>query len=264
MINKKNNILLSSNDINLKKLYKICFPLAYSTSSFLTHEVKQFSKSVIFFANENLVYQLRDMYINTNKYYNSPKLYRILIVKFIRDYILNFYQLYILSKYSIYLLTTNKNNNNFNFEEMPLENMYLESESITILKFTETYIIKNRKRIVYYSLLMKYCILAIDHVMKKFQIIITDNIKSQKYGKDKYEVNNSKEDIYTYYNHIEQEQNEYFKKSAFDKTFTEKNWNDSGSSSLFSEVSTKENTKKQPPKYVKYNNKSYYEYFLGK
>jgi hypothetical protein len=235
----KKNVILSSTDINLHKLYSICFPLIYSLSTNLTHESKKKSKSMIFFANENLVFQLRDMYYNTNKYYNSPKLYRILVVKFIRDYILNFYQLYILSKYSIYLLTVN-NNENYNFNDMPLENMYLESYSQTVFKKKENYMIENRKRIVYYSLLMKYCILGIDHILKKFQIIITENIKSQKYGKNKYEVNNSKENMYSYYKKVEKEQDEYFKQSALSKTFT----------------------KKQIPKYVKYNNKTYYEYFV--
>ena len=179
------------------------------------------------------------MYINTKKYYNSPQIYRILIVRFIRDYILSFYQMYMIAKYSIYLLVMNNSNTSYDFKTMPMESNYLESDSKTVFKMYADFDMHIRKRMIYYSLLMKYSVLALDHITKKFEIIITENSISKKYGKNNYNsVKNNyhsvKKSMYEYYADIEKKQDEYFTQSAFKRT----------------------TTIKQVPMYVKYNNRN--------
>jgi hypothetical protein len=89
---------------------------------------------------------------------------------------------------------------------------------------------------------MKYSILAIDHILKKFQIVITKDAVSKKYGKIDYGISNSKQTMYDYYTDIEKEQDKYFTQSAFKRT----------------------TTVKQVPMYVKYNNRDLSTQFSNK
>ena len=230
-----NELLLISGDITILSLYNNVIDIINSYSSFMTSSfMKPFMVKIPFFRDDYLMDLLSATYTTITKIASFNALEE-LIVNFITEYLQSFQKLFALSKDNIKLLIKEQN---VHYHGLHLKDLFKVNLSYYGVKDRyrhhairagwenegkyefgikknvrsgEEYIysddIQLRDKIIYYTLLMKYSYLAIDHIIKKFQINVV-----------KFEDN---EDIFNNYNKYKDRANDYMSKWTISKmTFT--------------------------------------------
>jgi len=194
--NQIENFLLCSGDINIEDLFTELSDIINSRSSYLTHELQSISKKIPFFVNDYLIDNLKSLYRYSSIIKGDIFFVRYSIVDFIKIYIYTFLMFYLISKYNIIKLIIE--------QKIDASNLLLEKIFNNNLKYTFLGRYKSittnfksydkeimlRDKINYYSILLKYSYLALDHIIKKFKITVIND-----YDNKIYKENNNCENI---------------------------------------------------------------------
>ena len=200
--------LLTSGNINYIKLFEELGNIIYSKSIIRDSEL---IKVKSFFVNDTLysdlisIYNAMRVYFtkkkkipkdNSTKYKDTFILGRFLMTKFLKDYLISFLTIYLTARFNInYLIRMQFYNNlieNKTHDDLPFNNLYNQSYGLTNKPVSDSKNIKEiridkiqsiRNKIIYYSLLMKYAYIAMEHLMKKFKILIIINPNDEIYKK---------------------------------------------------------------------------------
>jgi hypothetical protein len=200
-----NKYLLYSGDISFKSLYNLVFPLINSRTRYSDNDYeKLFFMKIPFFVNNDLLIKLAT-HVKISSLSNSIYYTQFAIINFIKEYLKSFLILYMLSKYNVSELIKD-NPSKF------LKGIYDENLKKTFKKnikkifgFENDKNIKKREEINYFAMLMKYSLLCIDHIIKKFKIIILEDNNEEIHGSvstDEKEIINFFTNIQSYSNPV--------------------------------------------------------------
>jgi len=182
IVDNNNNILTSGN-ISIFMLKNEFNHILKTNIKYFKEELGPLGKKMDFFSNNTLINLLND----GSELINSESV-KIYIINFIQHYIESFLYLYLISEYNIKALI--KGSKNILLDKIFEENLsftkaahrysfYGEGKGllgfgsmneIRLLK------IKKRDKINYFSILMKYSYLALDHIFKRLKLVIKENV----------------------------------------------------------------------------------------
>ena len=171
-----NTFLLKSGDITIEKLYSELFELINSRATYFKGESSVASLKIPFFVDDFLIDLLYNLFSLCNSCPNIDIL-KLSIIIYIHSYINTFKQLYLIAKSKIYTMLKN-NFDKENLDDALLEEMFKVNLSYTAMgrySSNTTKEAKFRDKLNYYCILAKYCILSIDHIIKKFKISIVED-----------------------------------------------------------------------------------------
>jgi len=182
IVDNNNNILTSGN-ISIFMLKNEFNHILKTNSKYFKEELGLFAKKMDFFRNNTLINLLNDG--NELKNFENVKIY---IINFIQHYIESFLYLYLISEYNIKALI--KGSKNILLDKIFEENLsftkathrysfygegkgFLGFGSMNEIRLLK---IKKRDKINYFSILMKYSYLALDHIFKRLKLVIKENV----------------------------------------------------------------------------------------
>lgn len=190
--------ILTSGNISIFMLKNEFNHILKTNIKYFKEELGPLGKKMDFFSNNTLINLLNA----GSKLINSESV-KIYIINFIEHYIESFLYLYLISEYNIKALIKEGKNTllnrifeeNVNFTKAGRYSFYGEGKSFLGLgSMNEKRLsnIKKRDKINYFSILMKYSYLALDHIFKRLKLVIKKNVSMKGLiSKNSNRINNS-------------------------------------------------------------------------